>query len=133
MAAASAAAAAPSTLAAAAPVLALYRAVLRAHRRAEGMPPPLRALGDRYAREEFRAHLRGAPSPAQWEQFVAEWRRYAAALRPGGAGALAPGGAAPAALDAAAEAALAPDQRARLGRLRAEAARLGGALLARGE
>ena len=63
---------------AAAEAAALFRAVLRLHRR---LPPPMRALGDAYARDEFRRHLRGTTTPAQWRTFVGEWERYAAMLR----------------------------------------------------
>ncbi|NXC29918.1 SDHF3 factor, partial [Campylorhamphus procurvoides] len=41
--------------------LRLYRRVLRLHR---ALPPALRALGDRYAREEFRRHRGARPGPA---------------------------------------------------------------------
>jgi hypothetical protein len=62
---------------------ALYRAVLRANRRA--LPPPLRALGDGYAADEFRRHLRAKTTPQQWAAFGGAWRDYAQrlALSPG--------------------------------------------------
>lgn len=62
---------------------ALYRAVLRANRRA--LPPPLRALGDGYAADEFRRHLRAKTTPQQWAAFGGAWRDYAErlALSPG--------------------------------------------------
>ena len=60
---------------------ALYRAVLRANRRA--LPPPLRALGDGYAADEFRRHLQrggdgraAATTPSQWASFAGAWRDY---------------------------------------------------------
>ncbi|NWH75942.1 SDHF3 factor, partial [Piaya cayana] len=56
---------------------ALLRRVLRLHR---SLPPALRALGDRYAKEEFRRH-RAAP-PAEAQRFLREWE--ASALRPPG-------------------------------------------------
>lgn len=70
---------------------ALYRAVLRANRAA--LPPPLRALGDGYAAEEFRRHLRAKTTPQQWAQFGGAWRDYAERLTSGGAGAAAGAGA----------------------------------------
>lgn len=64
---------------AAAPILSLYREVLKLHR--ERLPPAMRDLGDTYARAEFRSHLRGKTSESQWSQFVGEWRNYLAMLR----------------------------------------------------
>ncbi|NXA41065.1 SDHF3 factor, partial [Eudromia elegans] len=46
----------------------LYRRVLRLHR---ALPPALRALGDRYAGEEFRRHK--AAGPAEAQRFLREW------------------------------------------------------------
>ncbi|KAG2502239.1 hypothetical protein HYH03_000725 [Edaphochlamys debaryana] len=66
---------------AAAPIIGLFREVLKLHR--ERLPPPMRVLGDAYVREEFRSHLR-AKNPvteAQWQAFVQEWRTYVATLR----------------------------------------------------
>ena len=57
-------------------LLALYRAVLRCN--ALRLPPPLRSMGDSYARDEFRRH-RDAKPPAtqgQWKQFAVEWAKY---------------------------------------------------------
>ncbi|NXU90692.1 SDHF3 factor, partial [Xiphorhynchus elegans] len=48
--------------------LRLYRRVLRLHR---ALPPALRALGDRYAREEFRRHRGARPGAAR--RFLREW------------------------------------------------------------
>ncbi|GLC47520.1 hypothetical protein PLESTB_001763900 [Pleodorina starrii] len=64
---------------AAAPIISLYREVLKLHR--ERLPPPVRNLGDSYVRAEFRSHLRGKTSESQWAQFVREWRGYLATLR----------------------------------------------------
>jgi hypothetical protein len=64
---------------AAAPIISLYREVLKLHR--ERMPLPLRDLGDSYVRSEFRSHLRGKTSESQWSQFVREWKSYVSALR----------------------------------------------------
>jgi hypothetical protein len=65
---------------------ALYRAVLRANR--QSLPPPLRALGDGYAADEFRRHLRAKTTPAQWLVFADAWRDYHLRLSaaPGGGG-----------------------------------------------
>ncbi|NXG16510.1 SDHF3 factor, partial [Grallaria varia] len=46
----------------------LYRRLLRLHR---ALPPALRALGDRYVREEFRRHRAAAPAEAR--RFLQEW------------------------------------------------------------
>jgi len=52
----------------------LYRALLTLHR--SKFPDPLRSVGDAYVRSEFRAHLSAKTTPAQWDQFTAEWLRY---------------------------------------------------------
>lgn len=62
---------------------ALYRAVLRANRAA--LPPPLRALGDGYAADEFRRHLRAKTTPTQWAGFSDAWRDYVHRLQGNGA------------------------------------------------
>ncbi|NXN99299.1 SDHF3 factor, partial [Rhinopomastus cyanomelas] len=49
-------------------VRALYRRILRLHR---ALPAALRALGDRYVREEFRKHK--AAQPAEVQRFLREW------------------------------------------------------------
>lgn len=61
-------------------VMSLYRSVLRVHmdRLPEG---PMRELGTTYAHSEFRAHLRGKTTQAQWQQFVEQWRQYVVMLR----------------------------------------------------
>lgn len=57
-------------------IIALYRAVLRCH--AQRLPPPLRSMGDSYARDEFRRHHKANPpaTAKQWEQFALEWAKY---------------------------------------------------------
>ncbi|KDD74943.1 hypothetical protein H632_c973p1 [Helicosporidium sp. ATCC 50920] len=62
----------------AAPIISLYRRIMRLH--SSRLPPPMRAMGDAYARDEFRRHLRGSPSSAQWEAFTQEWTRYCSLL-----------------------------------------------------
>ncbi len=53
-----------------------YRQILRVHR--DRLPPPMRAIGDRYARQEFRAWGGAANlSTAQWQEFQSQWERYA--------------------------------------------------------
>lgn len=140
----------------AAPVLALFRSILRLHR--QRLPPPMRAMGDTYVRDEFSRHLKGKTTQEQWRVFVAEWQHYhdmlagnadildAAAAAVDGGGGGAPGAGATALAAAAtttAEAAsgscgelsqgvleaMTPDQRARLARLREEAGRFGRELL----
>ncbi|PNW82356.1 hypothetical protein CHLRE_06g278242v5 [Chlamydomonas reinhardtii] len=67
----------PRTLAG--PIVQLFRDVMKLHR--ERLPPPMRDLGDSYARAEFRSHLRGKTTMEQWKQFVREWQVYLATLR----------------------------------------------------
>jgi hypothetical protein len=38
-------------------------------------------LGDGYAQEEFRRHLKGKTTAAQWQEFGTQWQAYVAALR----------------------------------------------------
>lgn len=85
----------------AAPVLALFRQILRLHR--DKLPPPMRAMGDTYVKDEFSRHLRGNTSEAQWQVFMQEWQRYHAMLS--GSADLLPDPAAAAAEAAAVEAA----------------------------
>lgn len=135
---------------AAAPVLSLFRRVMRLHGR---LPPPMRSMGDAYARDEFRRHLRGKTTAQQWRAFVEEWDRYCDLLAPREGEAEPVGQAAGAAstveearsvpseslspeelerlvtlsgeLPEAAAQSLSPEQRARLERLREEALRFG--------
>lgn len=60
-------------------VLSLYREVLRVHR--DVLPGPMRSLGDSTAHEEFRRHLRGKTTPAQWQEFGNQWNSYVSMLR----------------------------------------------------
>lgn len=60
-------------------MLQLYRQILRAH--ASVLPPPLRSMGDAYAREEFRRHRDAKTTPVQWKAFVQEWQRYLGMLQ----------------------------------------------------
>ncbi|XP_014795712.1 PREDICTED: succinate dehydrogenase assembly factor 3, mitochondrial [Calidris pugnax] len=55
--------------------LGLYRRILLLHR---ALPPALRALGDRYVKEEFRKHK--AAGPAEAQRFLREWENYAALI-----------------------------------------------------
>ncbi|PKU28377.1 succinate dehydrogenase assembly factor mitochondrial [Limosa lapponica baueri] len=48
--------------------LGLYRRILLLHR---ALPAALRALGDRYVKEEFRKHK--AAGPAEAQRFLREW------------------------------------------------------------
>jgi len=58
----------------AAALLAGYRTILRVHR--EKLPPPMRAMGDTYARTEFRAWAASKATADQWTEFSGQWRRY---------------------------------------------------------
>ena len=55
-------------------ILSLYREILRTHR--TDLPPPMRALGDRYARDEFKRHKEGNTTETQWREFHSEWQKY---------------------------------------------------------
>ena len=54
--------------------LSIYREIMRVHR--SNLPPPMRALGDNYLRDEMRRHKDAQTTPQQWETFVSEWQRY---------------------------------------------------------
>lgn len=56
-------------------LLAGYRRVRRVHR--EKLPPPMRVLGDGYARQEFKAWIKATgTTSSQWSEFEAQWRKY---------------------------------------------------------
>ena len=66
---------------AARPIVSLYRQILRAHYKC--LPPPMRVLGDGYAREEFRRHLDSTSmTNDRWIEFASEWSRYLANVAP---------------------------------------------------
>ena len=68
---------------AARPIVSLYRQILRAHYKC--LPPPMRVLGDGYAREEFRRHLDSkSMTNDRWIEFASEWSRYLANVAPKG-------------------------------------------------
>lgn len=72
-------AAPPSAVQGAAAVFALFRSILRLHRRA--LPPPMRTMGDTYVASEFKRHLKNSKTTQeQWQTFAREWQRYAAML-----------------------------------------------------
>ena len=108
--------------AAASAAVAVYRALLRAHR--THLPPPMRPLGDAYAKTEWRAiagkHREGAVTEAQWAEFLAQWREYTTTLVGSSSPAAEPasGDLSPEQLDA-----LSPAQKEQLARLRDEAVR----------
>ncbi|XP_024432975.1 succinate dehydrogenase assembly factor 3, mitochondrial [Desmodus rotundus] len=56
-------------------VRALYRRILLLHR---VLPPDLKALGDRYVKDEFRRHKMVGSDEAR--RFMQEWEAYAAVL-----------------------------------------------------
>jgi hypothetical protein len=134
----------------AAPVLALFRQIMRLHR--DKLPPPMRAMGDTYVKDEFRKHLKGKTTDEQWRVFMHEWQRYHAMLAgnadiltdPAAAAAAQAGDVSGAAATTTVSAAasgscgelaedvinlMTPDQRARLARLQQEAGRFGKGLL----
>jgi Complex1_LYR-like len=51
---------------------ALYRTILRAHKR--HLPPDMQTLGNAYVQSEFRAHRTATPSQAT--AFVQAWQQY---------------------------------------------------------
>lgn len=62
-------------------VLGLYRQILRAHYKQ--LPTPMRILGDGYARDEFRRHLKsGKTTQEQWIEFGSQWSKYLSTLMP---------------------------------------------------
>lgn len=116
------AAAAQEAAAGLARVLTLYRRVLRLHR--NRLPPPLRVLGDSYAKSEFSRHLKGRTTDAQWREFGGQWSAYASALEGRADADEAAGEVAP--LHDAGAAPLTAEQRQQLEALRAAALELGG-------
>lgn len=59
-------------------IIRLYRLVLRSHRM---LPPPMRSLGDRYARDEFRRHREAETTAEQWTEFSEQWKMYVRTIR----------------------------------------------------
>jgi len=60
-------------------IFSLYRTICRAHRM---LPEPMKSLGDAYAREEFRTHLRSKNvSVKQWQEFVSGWSGYVRSIQ----------------------------------------------------
>ncbi|CAG8566502.1 4090_t:CDS:1 [Cetraspora pellucida] len=59
------------------PPLALYRQLLRAHRK---LPPSLRLLGDDYVKSEFRRH-QNITNPIHIVGFLSEWQSYLEEIR----------------------------------------------------
>lgn len=100
-------------------ILSLYRDVLRVHR--QNLPPTMRALGDRYVRDEFRRHKEGDTTDPQWRAFGSEWQQYVVTLR--GSGAQVTGQIGRDVVES-----LSQEQLQQLDRLRDEALRLGSAL-----
>ncbi|KAL3147946.1 acetate non-utilizing protein 9 [Trebouxia sp. C0009 RCD-2024] len=54
--------------------LSVYRELLRIHR--QHLPPPMRALGDNYLRDEMRRHKDAQTTNKQWQTFITEWQQY---------------------------------------------------------
>lgn len=61
-------------------LLHLFGKILRLHR--HKLPPPMRSIGDRYLRDEFRRHRDAHPplTPQQWHEFTQQWQAYARML-----------------------------------------------------
>ena len=57
--------------------LALYRSILREHRRR--LPPRMKALGDSYVKQEFRLHKEAKPE--HLKKFMMSWESYLVNLR----------------------------------------------------
>mmetsp|Transcript_6362 Transcript_6362/g.18296 ORF Transcript_6362/g.18296 Transcript_6362/m.18296 type:complete len:108 (-) Transcript_6362:834-1157(-) len=55
-----------------------FRRVLRVHR--DKLPPPMKVMGDAYARQEFKAWGQATVNQQQWAEFEGQWRRYCDAL-----------------------------------------------------
>lgn len=111
----------------------LFRSLMRLHR--AKLPPPMRAVGDRYVRDEFRRHRDATPSmtPEQWTEFTKQWQAYARMLD-GTADRLPDGTENPAGgLSDDLLRGLNDEQRARLGALQREAYQVGRALLGKDE
>ena len=110
--------------AAAAPIIRLYRQVLRVHR--DKLPEGvMRSLGDGYATSEFRAHLSNSKTTKpQWKEFTRQWSDYVALLRGRGDDKASPvgnsGELAPDVFEA-----LNAEQRRRMEQLKEEARRIG--------
>eukprot|EP01025_Chloroclados_australasicus_P034016 TRINITY_DN3483_c1_g1_i10.p3 TRINITY_DN3483_c1_g1~~TRINITY_DN3483_c1_g1_i10.p3 ORF type:complete len:116 (-),score=9.50 TRINITY_DN3483_c1_g1_i10:433-780(-) len=57
----------------------LYRNIMKLHK--SQLPPPMRELGDKYVKSEFKAHWTAKTTDSQWIQFHTEWDRYYAMLK----------------------------------------------------
>mmetsp|Transcript_36352 Transcript_36352/g.43989 ORF Transcript_36352/g.43989 Transcript_36352/m.43989 type:complete len:117 (+) Transcript_36352:384-734(+) len=97
-------------------IIYLYRQVLRSHRL---LPAPMRSLGDRYARDEFRRHRESETTPEQWTEFAVQWRKYISTIR-GDVGATSTGNLSHDDLEN-----MSPQQLDQLTRLRSESLRIG--------
>ena len=60
-------------------ILALFREVLRVHRRT--LPEPMRGIGDEYVKNEFHSLRKANATAEQWRQFGEQWRKYADMLQ----------------------------------------------------
>mmetsp|Transcript_30514 Transcript_30514/g.42254 ORF Transcript_30514/g.42254 Transcript_30514/m.42254 type:complete len:119 (+) Transcript_30514:290-646(+) len=98
-------------------ILKLYRNVLRAHR--QNLPPPMRAVGDRYAKDEFRKHKEGETSETQWREFISEWQKYVNSIN-------GTSGSTPGEIPLETLETLTPEQKVQLERLKAETLRFSG-------
>ena len=101
------------------PIMSLYREILRAHLKL--LPPPMRSLGDAYARDEFRRHLEGNTTQTQWVEFGAEWSKYLNSITGGSVDGRSAAGGISGELDAETIAKLSPEQLMMLERLKEEA------------
>lgn len=100
-------------------ILLLYRDILRLHR--AKLPGPMREVGDKYVKSEFRRHKEAQPPPTdgQWAEFNTQWSAYIDMMR--GTADL-PGGRA---IDEGILGSMSAEQQARLQDLEREARRVG--------
>ena len=108
--------------AAAAPILHLFREIIRCHH--IKLAGPLREIGDDYVKAEFRSHLKAKTTQAQWQQFVTQWRTYLSFVS-GTADAKAPIVSSSGELSEEVLMAMSPDQRRRMELLREEVKHFG--------
>eukprot|EP01024_Parvocaulis_polyphysoides_P043137 TRINITY_DN39383_c1_g2_i1.p5 TRINITY_DN39383_c1_g2~~TRINITY_DN39383_c1_g2_i1.p5 ORF type:complete len:116 (-),score=18.88 TRINITY_DN39383_c1_g2_i1:146-493(-) len=103
-------------------ILNLYRSILRLHK--GQLPAPMRELGDKYVKTEFKAHWSTKTTETQWKQFYDEWQRYFTMLKGKGDLGDNSGDLAPDLIDN-----MSNDQRIKLAELRQQARKFGDEML----